>query len=147
MRTIELGASVTLSNDLDAQALREQLRAKGTLLVNVMSSAGAGKTTLLSALIRALPELSIGACSHHERYDGRGYPNGLRGKDIPLEARIIAVADAYDAMTSTRSYRAALSQDHVRSEIEKGKGTQFDPQMAELMLRLIDDDTDFRMRE
>ena len=60
MRTIELGASVTLSNDLDAQALRGKLRAKGTLLVNVMSSAGAGKTTLLSALIRALPELSIG---------------------------------------------------------------------------------------
>ena len=97
-------------------------------------------------MIEEFPELSIGACFHHERYDGRGYPNGLRGEDIPEAARIIAVADAYDAMTSTRSYRTALSQEHVRSEIEKGKGTQFDPQMAELMLQLIDADVDFRMR-
>ena len=106
-------------------------------------------TTIGGSILRMIeefPELSIGACSHHERYDGRGYPNGLRGEDIPLEARIIAVADAYDAMTSNRSYRSALSQNHVRSEIEKGKGTQFDPQMAELMLRLIDEDHDFRMR-
>ena len=97
-------------------------------------------------MIEEFPELSIGACSHHERYDGRGYPNGLCGEDIPEAARIIAVADAYDAMTSTRSYRAALSQEHVRSEIEKGKGTQFDPQVADLMIQLIDADADFRMR-
>ena len=98
-------------------------------------------------MIEEFPELAVGACAHHERYDGRGYPNGLRGEDIPRAARIIAVADAYDAMTSTRSYRTSLSQAHVRSEIEKGKGTQFDPEMADLMLRLIDADTSFSMRE
>lgn len=106
-------------------------------------------TTIGSGILRMIeefPELAVGACSHHERFDGRGYPNGLRGEAIPLAARIIAVADAYDAMTSTRSYRAALSQEHVRAEIEKGKGSQFDPRMADLMLMLIDADTDFRMR-
>ena len=93
------------------------------------------------------PYLSIGAHYHHERYDGRGYPEGLKGDDIPDIARIIAVADAYDAMTSKRSYRDTIPQQHVREELLKGMGTQFDPQYARIMLRLIDLDTDYRMRE
>ncbi len=75
---------------------------------------------------------------HHEHYDGSGYPSGLMGKDIPLCARIVAVADAYDAMTSDRSYRKALSEDVAREEIVKGKGTQFDPDIADAFLRLMD---------
>ena len=74
-----------------------------------------------------MPELVTGARSHHERFDGRGYPDGLKGLDIPEEARIIAVADAYDAMTSNRSYRRGMEHSIVREQIEKGKGTQFDP--------------------
>lgn len=93
------------------------------------------------------PMLSIGAHYHHERYDGTGYPEGLKGEDIPEIARIIAVADAYDAMTSNRSYRNALPQDVVRSEIVRGKGTQFDPAFAEIMLGLMDQDTEYSMRE
>ena len=97
--------------------------------------------------IREMPKLVVGARWHHERYDGRGYPDGLSGTDIPVEARIIAVADAYDAMTSRRSYRDILSQEVVRSEIEKGKGTQFDPVFAEIMLGMMEEDMDYQMRE
>ena len=64
-----------------------------------------------------------------------------------MEARIIAIADAYDAMSSRRSYRDVLPQEQVRSEVEKGKGTQFDPGFAEIMLAMIDEDTDYQMRE
>ena len=94
-----------------------------------------------------MPKLSIGARWHHERYDGTGYPDGLKGEDILEEARIIAVADAYDAMTSHRSYRDILPQEVVRSEIEKGKGTQFDPKFADIMLQMIDEDREYLMHE
>ncbi|WP_029231804.1 HD domain-containing phosphohydrolase [Butyrivibrio sp. VCB2006] len=97
--------------------------------------------------IKEMPELAAGAKWHHERYDGSGYPQGLAGDDIPEEARIIAVADAYDAMTSNRSYRGVLAQDIVRGEIEKGKGSQFDPKFADIMLAMIDDDKEYRMRD
>ena len=97
--------------------------------------------------IKEMPELSAGARFHHERYDGNGYPEGISGFDIPEVARIIAVADAYDAMTSNRSYRGVLPQEKVRDEIEKGKGTQFDPQFADIMLEMIDEDQEYRMRD
>lgn len=89
--------------------------------------------------IKEMPSLAAGAKWHHERYDGKGYPEGLSGEDIPEEARIIAVADAYDAMTSTRSYRGALPVEVVRGEIEKGKGSQFDPKFADIMIEMIDE--------
>ena len=97
--------------------------------------------------IPEFPELAIGARWHHERYDGKGYPDGIAGSEIPEEARIIAVADAYDAMTSRRSYRDVLPQNIVRAEIERGKGTQFDPRFADIMIAMIDDDHDYRLRE
>ncbi len=97
--------------------------------------------------IREMPKLSIGARWHHERYDGSGYPDGLVGKNILEEARIIAVADAYDAMTSHRSYRDVLPQEIVRGEIEKGKGTQFEPVFADIMLQMMDEDPEYTMRE
>ena len=99
------------------------------------------------ASISQAPWLSIGARYHHERYDGRGYPDGLKGQDIPEIARIIGVADAYDAMTSKRSYRDAIPQHLVREEIVKGMGTQFDPDYAVIMLHLIDLDTEYHMQE
>ena len=80
-------------------------------------------------------------------YDGKGYPDGLKGDAIPEEARIVAVADAYDAMTSNRSYRQALPQGVVRAEIERGIGNQFDPKFAQIMIDMIDDDKDYNMRE
>ncbi len=95
----------------------------------------------------AMPNIVVGARWHHERYDGRGYPDGLRGEEIPAVARIIGVADAYDAMTSNRSYRKLLPQEVIREEIVKGKGTQFDPVFAEIMLKMIDEDSEYHMRE
>ena len=93
------------------------------------------------------PWLSIGAHYHHERYNGKGYPDGLKAEMIPEIARIIAVADAYDAMTSNRSYRDAIAQHVVREELVKGTGTQFDPYYAKKMIRLIDLDTEYKMKE
>ena len=78
---------------------------------------------------------------------GGGYPDNLRGEDIPEEARIIAVADAYDAMSSRRSYRDVLPQEVVREEIRKGRGTQFDPKFADIILKMIDEDTEYDLRE
>ena len=89
--------------------------------------------------------IGYGAKFHHERYDGKGYPSGLKGNNIPEIARIIGVADAYDAMASNRSYRNALPQDKVRQEIENGKGRQFDPEIAQIMLQMIDEDKDYKM--
>lgn len=97
--------------------------------------------------VTEIPDIAIGAKYHHERYDGKGYPEGLSGTDIPELARIIGVADAYDAMTSKRSYRDVLAQDIVREEILKGKGTQFDPEIADVMLQLMDEDVEYRMHE
>ena len=87
--------------------------------------------------IGMIPEIDVGAKYHHERYDGKGYPDGLEGEEIPKIARIIAVADAYDAMTSTRIYRNRLEPGIVMEEIEKGLGTQFDPEAGAAMLRLL----------
>ena len=94
-----------------------------------------------------MPRMAVGAHWHHERYDGNGYPDGLSGEQIQTEARIIAVADAYDTMTSRRSYRDVLPQDTVRAEIEKEKGKQFDPVFADIMLQMIDEDKDYKMSE
>ena len=73
--------------------------------------------------------------------------DGLKGEDIPMIARIVAVADAYDAMTSNRSYRSELPQATVRAEIEKNIGTQFAPEIAKVMLQMIDEDKEYTMRE
>ena len=99
------------------------------------------------ATVSEMPKLVTGARWHHERFDGNGYPDGLKGEDIPEEARIIAVADAYDAMTSHRSYRDIIPQDHVKSEIENGMGTQFDEKFARIMLDMIAEDTEYTMHE
>ena len=91
--------------------------------------------------------IATGAKFHHERYDGKGYPDGLAGENTPEHARIIGVADAYDAMASNRSYRKALPQDVIRGELVTGKGTQFDPKIVEVMLQIVDEDTEYRLRQ
>ena len=75
---------------------------------------------------------------HHERYDGRGYPDGLAGEDIPLFGRIISVADAFDAMTSNRVYRNHMDTDYVMNEMIRGRGTQFDPNVLDAFMRLVE---------
>ena len=97
--------------------------------------------------INISPQLAIGASFHHERYDGKGYPFGLKGEEIPELARIIACADAYDAMASKRSYRDVLPKEVIRAEFEKNLGKQFDPRFGKIMIGLIDSDTEYQMRE
>ena len=75
---------------------------------------------------------------HHERYDGRGYPLGLKGTEIPEEARIVAIADAFDAMSSTRIYRKACEREHIRRELMEGRGKQFDPEYTDIFMDLWD---------
>lgn len=86
-----------------------------------------------------VPEAAVGALYHHERYDGKGYNTGMKGEDIPLHARIIAVADAYDAMDSTRVYQASMDPEIIYHELEKGRGTQFDARFAEIMMEMMKD--------
>ena len=81
--------------------------------------------------------------SHHEKWDGSGYPHGIKGKEIPLESRIIAVADAYDAMTSERSYRKALCKDAATKELTRCSGTQFDPEIVDVFVnQVLSDNSD-----
>jgi HD-GYP domain-containing protein (c-di-GMP phosphodiesterase class II) len=79
-----------------------------------------------------------GVRHHLERWDGGGYPDGLRGGEIPLAARIVAIADAYDSMTSARPHRDALSPEAARAELERGAGSQFDPELAKEFLALVE---------
>lgn len=92
--------------------------------------------------IRMIKNVADGALYHHERYDGRGYPFGIAGEEIPLCARIIGIADAYDAMTSNRIYRRKLNSTKVIEEFEKGRGSQFDPQLTDLFLEMLQDHFD-----
>jgi diguanylate cyclase (GGDEF)-like protein len=86
---------------------------------------------------RQLAPCIPGILHHHERYDGTGYPKGLKGEEIPLEARILAIADAFAAMTSERPFSPALSHEEALAEMRRGAGTQFDPQLVEVFLSLI----------
>ena len=97
-------------------------------------------------MIRFLPDMDYvipAVVSHHERYDGKGYPNGIKGKDIPILGRILAVCDSFDAMISRRAYKEALSVDYAVGELERGKGTQFDPEAAQAFIEIVEEDPGF----
>ncbi|QNB46768.1 HD domain-containing protein [Thermanaerosceptrum fracticalcis] len=91
---------------------------------------------ILSNIKEAQKYLSI-VRNHHERFDGEGYPDGLRGEEIPLMARIVAVADTFDAMTTNRPYRGALPVEAALKELEKNKGSQFDPQVVDAFIKVM----------
>ncbi len=97
-------------------------------------------TTIGGDMLRdfsSIKNMNLGALYHHERYDGKGYPKGLKGEEIPLIARIICVADSLDAMNSNRCYRPKLTKEVIIEELEKNKGKQFDPEIVEHILKLI----------
>lgn len=87
----------------------------------------------------SLPGISDGARYHHERYDGTGYNEGLKGEEIPFYARIICVADSYDAMAADRCYSKGMDAESIKKEIRDNMGTQFDPKIAEIMLELMEE--------
>ena len=93
---------------------------------------------ILSA-INAWEDLAPFVLHHHERFDGSGYPQGLAGEAIPLESRIIGLAEAVDSMTSSTSYKASLTADQALAEVREGSGTQFDPAVADTFLALADE--------
>jgi HD-GYP domain-containing protein (c-di-GMP phosphodiesterase class II) len=94
---------------------------------------GARLLLRVAAFREALPYVLY----HHERWDGKGYPSGRAGKEIPVEARVLAIADAFDAMTSDRPYRQALSREQALAEVERCAGTQFDPEIARIFLEVL----------
>ncbi|MCR4612021.1 MAG: HD domain-containing protein [Lachnospiraceae bacterium] len=100
-------------------------------------------TTVGSEILKnvtSIPGVELVAKHHHERYDGHGYPSHLAGEDIPINARIVGIADAYDAMNSDRVYRKALPKKVIREEIIRGRGTQFDPNIVDVFIKLFDED-------
>jgi HD-GYP domain-containing protein (c-di-GMP phosphodiesterase class II) len=84
-----------------------------------------------------MTDLADCVLAHHERWDGKGYPRGISGEEIPIEARIIALADSYDAMSSERPYRKALNEEVILYEIKKNAGYQFDPDIARVFVEKI----------
>ena len=93
---------------------------------------------IMEAMDETVKGLSEGIRYHHERFDGKGYPKGLAGEEIPLVARIICLADSYDAMTSNRVYRKRLTNEEVREELIRCSGKQFDPELTEVFVKLLD---------
>lgn len=98
-------------------------------------------TTIGAEILQGVSNLSdmyLVARNHHERFDGRGYPDKLSGNDIPIEARLVGIVDAYDAMSSNRAYRKALPKEVIRNELIKGRGSQFDPEMTDAFLEIFE---------
>jgi HD-GYP domain-containing protein (c-di-GMP phosphodiesterase class II) len=142
LATLRFGAPL---HDIGKVAIgREVLRKPGPLTLDELGEirhhprAGAELVLPIRSAHRALPYVLF----HHERWDGGGYPSGLRGPSIPIEARLLAVADAFDAMTSSRPYRPALSVDHALVELASCAGSQFDPRVAEQFLEVWSDQTE-----
>lgn len=141
MNEIELERIETagLLHDIGKIAIPQSILCKPDKLTDdefvIMKSHPANSEKLIAS-IKKLHEVSPGVKHHHERWDGRGYPDRLMGEDIPFAARIIAIADTYDAMTSTRSYRKALDHDIAIAEIEKCAGSQFDPVLAKKFVEI-----------
>ena len=139
-----------LMHDIGKIGIAEKIINKSSRLTDGEFETIKNHTVTGSEILRTItemPELSAGARSHHERYDGSGYPDGLKGTDIPEAARIICLADCYDAMTSTRTYSSPRAQAAVRAEIERCAGAQFDPEITRVLLRMIDEDKDYMMTE
>ena len=132
--------SIALLHDIGKIGIPDSILLKPAKLTNEEFEIMKTHTTIGAQILDSLnsiDRISFGALYHHERYDGTGYPKGLSGEEIPLYGRIICVADSLDAMTSNRSYRSHLSKEKVIEEMEKGRGTQFDATIADIVLELI----------
>jgi len=125
----------------DAERTRMQTHpSSGARRVRHLLAKGVGRHLLAKGVGRqTLRVVAAGLEAHHESYDGTGYPRGLAGQEIPLSARIIAVADVVDALASARSYRGALPLEVVVDHLRAGAGTQFDPRMVNVFLGLLKD--------
>ena len=141
---------IGLLHDIGKIGIHEDIIHKSTRLTDDEFAAVKAHTVKGYEILKEIsdmPELSEGARWHHERFNGTGYPDGLKEYEIPERARIACIADFYDAMTSTRTYSVPKKQSDVHAEIERCRGTWFDPQIADVMLAMIDEDKDYRMNE
>jgi 5'-deoxynucleotidase YfbR-like HD superfamily hydrolase len=133
---------ITLMHDCGKIGIPDSILKKPGPLTDEEYSTIKGHTTLGVSILTnftAIPGIQDGAHYHHERYDGKGYPEGLKGSEIPLYARIICVADSYDAMSSARCYRKALDPDTILKELLENAGKQFDPEIVPYMISMIED--------
>ncbi len=126
----DIGKIGTVENILDK---KDKLTQEEQAMIRLHPNRGAD----IIGNIKQFKDVTPGVKHHHERFDGSGYPDGLKGKDIPLFARIILVADSFDAMTSDRPYRKGLSREKGIEEIKKGSGTQFDPEIVSAFLKVV----------
>lgn len=133
---------ITLMHDCGKVGIKDEILNKPGVLTPEEFAIAKKHTTIgneILAKFTTLEGIRDGAHYHHERYDGYGYPDGLEGEDIPLCARIICIADAYDAMSSDRCYRKALDRDKILEELNNNSGRQFDPAIVPLMIGMIKD--------
>lgn len=139
--------TIALLHDIGKIGVDEEILNKPSRLTDEEYAQMKQHTTMGGTILKGLtliPHIDLGATFHHERYDGRGYPEGLSGEDIPIEARIIGIADAFDAMNFSRVYRPTCDLDYVKSELEKGRGTQFDPELAGIFIEVCEENGWFR---
>lgn len=128
-------------HDIGKIGISEHILNKPAKLTNEEYELVKNHANVSSQIVSRIPGLSHIVSMvkhHHERHDGSGYPDGLKGKDIPLGARIMAIADAFDAMTSSRPYKMAFKPKDALQEVKKCAGTQFDPELADLFVRAYD---------
>lgn len=140
-RRMEQLYNIALLHDIGKIGVSVSILKKHTSLTDEEYEAIKQHTVIGGAILKdltLLPNASIGAISHHERYDGTGYPYGLKGAQIPLEARIIGIADAFDAMNSSRVYRAKMMPKHILQELQTGRGRQFDPELLDKFLPIAE---------
>jgi len=141
-RDIELLRKSALLHDIGKIGIPDIVLHKKSKLTNeeysvIKSHPEIGATILKS--IKSFKDFVPSVYHHHERYDGKGYPHGIAAERIPLHARIIAVADSFDAMTSNRPYRKAFAIETALAEIERNRGKQFDPHIADIFLNILKD--------
>jgi HD-GYP domain-containing protein (c-di-GMP phosphodiesterase class II) len=138
MRDLELAA---ILHDIGKIGIDEAILRKPTRLTFEEMQAMHEHPTIGERILRSVKPLQMVASYivyHHEHYDGRGYPHGARGEEIPLIARIISVADAYDSMSSRRPYRETLPEEESLTRLRTKAGSQFDPQIVSIFLELYD---------
>ena len=137
---VDVLRKIALLHDIGKIGIKDSVLNKPDKLTDEEYEQMKQHTTIGAEILKeltSLPNVEYGAKYHHERYDGSGYPQGLSGEEIPIEARIIGVADAFDAMNSRRVYRDVCDEDYVFNELARGRGTQFDPVMVDALLRVM----------
>ncbi|MGN0986777.1 MAG: HD domain-containing phosphohydrolase, partial [Otoolea sp.] len=136
----EILKEAALLHDIGKIGVSEQILNKEGPLTDAEFDAMKSHVEYSIGIIRHLPSMDYvvpAVIGHHERYDGRGYPRRIAGRDIPLAARILCVADSFDAMLSRRCYKPAMPLDYALQELERGAGAQFDPELVPIFIDLV----------